>query len=71
MEQETPKDRITDLSEVLKQVDYLLGNWQCLDGEGLTDEEVNRSLHYIIERIEWTYSKTDEEPSLEVIYKIG
>ncbi|MGG3911266.1 recombinase family protein [Peribacillus simplex] len=71
LEQETPKDRITDLSEVLKQVDYLLGNWQCLDGEGLTDEEVNRSLHYIIERIEWTYSKTDEEPSLEVIYKMG
>ncbi|MBU7593564.1 recombinase family protein [Metabacillus halosaccharovorans] len=65
---ETPKDKVADLSEVLKQIDYLLGKWECLDGEGLTDEEVNRSLHYIIDRIEWKYGKNDEAPELKIKY---
>lgn len=52
-----------------QRIEYLLQNWQCLDGEGLTDEEVNRSLHFIIERIEWTYGKGDEQPTVRIIYK--
>ena len=28
----TPKDTMRSLSEVLKQVDYLLQNWECIDG---------------------------------------
>lgn len=70
LEQETPKDKIADLNVILERVDYLLGNWKCLDGQGLTDEEVNRALHYIVERIEWTYSKAEDAvPNLNIIYK--
>ncbi|MBR8645867.1 hypothetical protein KEH51_23445 [[Brevibacterium] frigoritolerans] len=43
------KDTLKTLSEVLKLVDYLLGHWEILDGEGLTDEQVNRALHFIID----------------------
>lgn len=69
IKEQTPKDKIASYNEVLKQVDYLIQNWQCLNGEGLTDEEVNRSLHFIIERIEWTYGKKDEQPTVRIIYK--
>ncbi|WHX99297.1 recombinase family protein [Neobacillus sp. DY30] len=69
VESESPQDKLSDLSEILKRVDYLLGKWVCLDGEGLTDEEVNRSLHYIIDRITWTYGKQDSEPKLEIKWK--
>ncbi|MGG0232747.1 recombinase family protein [Bacillus tropicus] len=69
IKQETPKDKIASYNDVLKQVDYLIQNWKCLDGEGLTDEEVNRSLHFIIERIEWTYGKGNTEPKLNIKYK--
>lgn len=69
--QSDPKDRIADLQEMKKRIEYLLNNWQCLDGEGLTDEEINRSLHFIIERIEWTYPKgKDAEPKLNIVYKL-
>ncbi|PGK52216.1 recombinase [Priestia megaterium] len=48
----------------------LTQNWNCLDENGLSDEEVNRLLHFLIKRIEWTYSKEkDCIPSLRVIYK--
>ncbi|CAK8580897.1 recombinase family protein [Priestia megaterium] len=69
--QEDPKDKIADLKEMKARIEYLLNNWQCLDGEGLTDEEINRSLHFIIDRIEWTYPKgKDAQPDLKIIYKL-
>lgn len=69
VEQQDPKDKIADLNEIKQRIEYLLQNWQCLDGEGLTDEDVNRNLHFIIERIEWTYGKGDIEPKLSIKYK--
>lgn len=68
--QTDPKDKIADLQEMKKRIEYLLNNWECIDGEGLTDEQVNRSLHFIVECIKWTYPKgKDVEPKLEIIYK--
>ncbi|MEH7668974.1 recombinase family protein [Bacillus sp. JJ689] len=69
IEQQNPKDKIADLTEIKKRIEHLLQTWQCLDGEGLTDEDVNRNLHFIIERIEWTYGKTDETPHLNIVWK--
>ncbi|MEW4262450.1 recombinase family protein [Priestia megaterium] len=68
--QEDPKDKIADLKEMKARIEYLLNNWKCLDGEGLTDEQVNRSLHFIIERIIWTYLKgKDASPNLNIVYR--
>ncbi|MED3395503.1 hypothetical protein [Bacillus wiedmannii] len=63
------EEKIANLHEMKQRIEYLLQNWQFLDGEGLTDEEVNRSLHFIIERIEWTYAKGDEQPTVKIKYK--
>lgn len=69
--QTDPKDKIADLKEMKARIEYLLNNWQCLDGKGLTDEQVNRSLHFVIERIIWTYPKgQDVSPKLNVVYRI-
>lgn len=65
---ETPKNKMEGLCELKERIDYLLGHWQCLDGEGLTDEEINRALHYIIEKIEWTYGFDGNEPKLNIIF---
>ncbi|MFV5316280.1 recombinase family protein [Priestia megaterium] len=68
--QEDPKDKIADLQEMKKRIEHLLNNWECIDGEGLTDEQVNRSLHFIVECIKWTYPKgKDTEPRLKIVYK--
>ncbi|MFJ6030592.1 recombinase family protein [Bacillus toyonensis] len=69
VEQQDPQDKIADLNEIKQRIEYLLQTWQCLDGEGLTDEEVNRNLHFIIERIEWTYGKDGKEPNLNFVWK--
>ncbi|WP_074618768.1 recombinase family protein [Bacillus cereus] len=69
VEQQNSKDKIADLTEIKRRIEYLLQNWQCLDGGGLTDENVNRNLHFIIERIEWMYGKDDTEPKLSIKYK--
>jgi len=69
VEQETPQNRIDDLKEMARKVDYLLGNWEFLDGEGLTDEEVNKALNFIIERIDWYFKKGEVEPTLKITWK--
>lgn len=69
IEKQNPKDKIADLTEIKRRIEHLLQNWQCLDGRGLTDENVNKNLHFIIERIEWTYGKDDTEPKLSIKYK--
>ncbi|MEB9551090.1 recombinase family protein [Bacillus cereus] len=69
IERQNPQEKIANLHEMKQRIEYLLQNWQFLDGEGLTDEEVNRSLHFIIERIEWTYGKGDKQPTMKIKYK--
>ncbi|MEM5664339.1 hypothetical protein AAHB94_13125 [Bacillus toyonensis] len=69
IEKQNPQEKIADLKEKKQRIEYLLQNWQFLDGEGLTDEEVNRSLHFIIERITWTYAKGDKKPKVRIRYK--
>jgi site-specific DNA recombinase len=68
LKQRTPEDKVADLSEVLSNVNYLLQKWEWLDGEGLTNEEVNRALHFIIERMEWTYPKGVDNPEMKIKY---
>lgn len=69
--QTDPKDKIADLQEMKKRIDYLLNNWECIDKKGLTDEQVNRNLHFVIERIIWTYPKgQDVSPKLNIVYRI-
>ncbi len=70
IEAQKPQDRIADLNQMKEKVEYLLQNWECIDGDGLTDEEVNRALHFIIEKITWRYDKgEDAVPELNIVYK--
>lgn len=69
LEQETPKTKLFDLSTTVTKVDYLLDNWEILDGDGLTNEEINLGLQSFIEKIYWKYSKDDEQPSLSIKFK--
>ncbi|WP_255478084.1 MULTISPECIES: hypothetical protein [unclassified Bacillus cereus group] len=69
IEKQNRQEKNSDLKEKKQRIEYLLQNWQFLDGEGLTGEEVNRSLHFIIERIAGTYAKGDEEPTVRIRYK--
>lgn len=69
VKRENPADKLMGLAGVLKEVDYLLNHWEIIDGIGLNNEEVNRALHYIIERMEWTYMKNDIEPVLKIVFK--
>ena len=53
----------------LQVIEQLFSKWELLDGEGLTDEEVNRLLHLLIKIIKWTYEKGSTEPRIEITYK--
>jgi site-specific DNA recombinase len=57
------------LQEQLKVMEHLYSKWELLDGEGLSDEEVNRLLHLLVEKIRWTYEKGSTEPNIEITYK--
>lgn len=57
------------LLEQLQLIEQLYSDWELLDGEGLTDESVNRLLHLLIKRIGWTYEKGSTEPRIEITYK--
>ncbi|MGD6815485.1 recombinase family protein [Metabacillus sp. 113a] len=57
------------LIEQMQVIEKLFGNWHFLDGKGLSDEEVNRLLHYLVDKIKWTYKKGGTEPKLEITYK--
>ncbi|RUU68439.1 hypothetical protein, partial [Mesorhizobium sp. M7A.F.Ca.MR.362.00.0.0] len=63
-------DILAGYQEIKERVEYLLQNWECLDGEGLSDEDVNRNLHHIYKKIEWRYDKgEDSVPQLTFEYK--
>ncbi|MEH6946219.1 recombinase family protein [Bacillus sp. JJ634] len=57
------------LEEQLAAIDTLVGKWQFLDGEGLSDEVVNRVLHVLIRGIVWRYDKGRTTPVLRIVYK--
>lgn len=65
-----PADMLNSFEELKDKIDLLSNKWEMIDGEGLSGEEVNRLLHFIIERIEWSYPKgSDEEPSIHIVYE--
>ncbi|QGQ47255.1 recombinase family protein [Metabacillus sediminilitoris] len=57
------------LQEQLKIIERLYDKWEILEGDGLTDEEINRMLHLLIEKIYWTYEKGSTEPTIKITYK--
>ncbi len=70
IQQQDTNDILLNYKEIKNRVDYLLQNWECIDGEGLSDTEVNRNLHFIYKKIEWKYDKgEDAVPQLTFEYK--
>jgi site-specific DNA recombinase len=69
LEKEDKSAKIDTLKEQIKAIDSLVEKWQFLDGEGLSDEQVNRLLHGLISGILWLYKKGAESPTLNIIYK--
>jgi len=62
-------DKKKSLQEQLEAIEELFTDWELLDGKGLKDEEVNRMLHYLIEKIYWTFEKGSDQPFLKIVYK--
>lgn len=69
LEKEDKSTKIETLKEQIKAYERLMGKWDFLDGEGLTDENVNRFLHSIIMGVLWTYKKGTDSPFIDIIYK--
>ncbi|PFO03737.1 recombinase [Bacillus sp. AFS076308] len=71
LDKEDKSAKIDTLKEQIKAIDSLVGKWNFLDGEGLSDEQVNRLLHGLISGILWSYKKGQESPNLTIIYNEG
>ncbi|MGG0788266.1 recombinase family protein [Peribacillus simplex] len=71
LEKEDKSVKIETLKEQLEAVENLVGKWHLLDGEGYSDEKVNRLLHGLISGVLWSFKKGDESPDLTIIYKEG
>ncbi|MEH7441118.1 recombinase family protein [Bacillus sp. JJ1122] len=69
LEKEDPSAKINTLKEQIKAIDSLVGKWEFLDGEGYSDEQVNRLLHGLMSGILWSYKKGAESPTINIIYK--
>ncbi|AOZ89331.1 recombinase [Bacillus xiamenensis] len=69
LEKEDKSAKIDTLKEQIKYIETLVEKWQFLDGEGLSDEQVNRLLHGLISGILWSYKKGAETPTLNIIFK--
>ncbi|MEH7254569.1 recombinase family protein [Neobacillus niacini] len=67
MKDDTDTKRRT-LDDYLRIIDGLFDKWEILDGDGLSNEDINRRLHVLISGIVWRYPKHGE-PTLRVIYK--
>lgn len=66
-----PQEQIIGLQELKKQVEQLFGKWHRLDDEGLSDEDLNKALNIIIEKVIWTYPKGEGvEPKLHVQFRM-
>ncbi|WP_110111321.1 recombinase family protein [Bacillus sp. CGMCC 1.16541] len=69
LEKEDKTAKIDTLKEQIKAIDNLVGKWEFLDGEGLSNEQVNRLLHGLISGILWSYKKGAESPTMRIVYK--
>ncbi|PGZ98801.1 recombinase [Bacillus pseudomycoides] len=63
-----PADKRETLQESLGMINELFDKWEFLDGEGLTSEQVNRRLHYLLSGIIWTHPKGGS-PTLRIVYR--
>ncbi|MEX6700195.1 recombinase family protein [Peribacillus frigoritolerans] len=71
LEKEDKSVKNDTLKEQLEAVENLVGKWHLLDGEGYSDEKVNRLLHGLISGVLWSFKKGDESPDLTIIYNEG
>ncbi|WP_077308700.1 recombinase family protein [Terribacillus halophilus] len=69
VEKEDKTVKIDSINEQINALDNLMGKWNFLDGEGLSDEQVNRLLHGLINGIIWSYNKGAISPTIDIIYK--
>lgn len=68
LEREDKSAKIETLQEQIKSIEKLVDKWELLDGEGYSDEQVNRLLHGLISGILWSFKKDAESPTLTIIY---
>lgn len=68
LEREDKATKVETLKEQIKSIEKLVGKWELLDGEGYSDEQVNRLLHGLISGILWSFKKDAESPTLTIIY---
>jgi site-specific DNA recombinase len=71
LEQEDQEVKIDSLKEQIKAIEELVGKWDYLDGEGYSDEKVNRLLHGLISGILWTYEKGSSNPQMRIVFHEG
>ncbi|OJE39926.1 recombinase [Bacillus proteolyticus] len=69
LEKEDKSVKIDNLKEQIESIESLVGKWHFLDGEGYTDEKINRLLHGLISGIFWSYQKGDSSPKLIIRFK--
>ncbi|PFK04776.1 recombinase [Bacillus cereus] len=69
LEKEDKLVKIDNLKEQIEAIESLVGKWHFLDGEGYSDEKINRLLHGLISGIFWSYKKGDESPKLIIRFK--
>lgn len=69
LEKEDKSVKIDNLKEQIESIESLVGKWHFLDGEGYTDEKINRLLHGLISGIFWSYKKGDSSPKLIIRFK--
>ena len=69
VKQTDPALKIKSIEEKITALEKLFGKWELLDGEGVSDEVINRTLHQLMDKIIWTYEKGSNEPNLDIHYK--
>lgn len=69
LDKEDKSVKIDTLKEQLKAVENLVGKWHLLEGEGYSDEKINRLLHGFVSGILWSFKKGAETPTIDIIYK--
>lgn len=69
LENEDKSVKINDLKEQIAAIERLVGKWHFIDGEGYSDEEINRLLHGLVSGIFWSYEKGAESPKLIIRFK--
>ncbi|MFD6211324.1 recombinase family protein [Peribacillus sp. NPDC060253] len=68
LEKDNKQIKIETLKEQIEAIENLVGKWHLLDGEGYSDEKINRLLHGLVNGIFWSYKKGDSSPKLMIRY---